>query len=251
MLPIVDTRNFPHMSSDVAISRRKFLLGAVLALPTLGVLVNTLSAADAADMAAPDLAAYRPEFLSADEWSFLLSACDRLIPADGRGPGALETNVPIFIDQQLHGDLGAEIYLQGPFNTHAPKELGYQLPYTPQEIYRRGIALTDSYCRRTLHKRFHELDTAAQDTVMAALAASQVAFSDDGEPALTAGQFFGQMLADSKNGYLSDPMYGGNKGMKAWIAIGFPGARASFLEWVSQHNVKYPLGPVSLNGQRA
>lgn len=238
------------MSSDVTISRRKFLLGAVLALPTLGVLVNTLSAADAADMAAPDLAAYRPEFLSSEEWAFMLSACDRLIPADGRGPGALETNVPIFIDQQLHGDLGADIYLQGPFDPHAPKELGYQLPYTTQEIYRRGIALTNRYCRRTLNKPFHALDAAGQDTVMAALAGSQVAFSDDGEAALTAAQFFGQMLADTKNGYLSDPMYGGNKGMKAWIAIGFPGARASFLEWVSQHNVKYPLGPVSLNGQR-
>jgi hypothetical protein len=34
-----------------------------------------------------------------------------------------------------------------------------------------------------------------------------------------------------------DSMYGGNKGMKAWIAIGFPGARASFTEWVKQHNV--------------
>ena len=46
-------------------------------------------------------------------------------------------------------------------------------------------------------------------------------------------------------------MYGGNKGMKAWIAIGFPGARASFTEWVKQHNVPYPLGPVSLLGESA
>jgi gluconate 2-dehydrogenase gamma chain len=38
--------------------------------------------------------------------------------------------------------------------------------------------------------------------------------------------------------------------MKAWIAIGFPGARASYVEWVTQHNVKYPLGPVSISGLR-
>ena len=39
--------------------------------------------------------------------------------------------------------------------------------------------------------------------------------------------------------------------MKAWVAIGFPGARAAFTEWVDTHNVKYPLGPVSLSGKRA
>ena len=36
-----------------------------------------------------------------------------------------------------------------------------------------------------------------------------------------------------------------------WVAIGFPGARAAYTEWVDQHNVKYPLGPVSLSGKRA
>ena len=46
-------------------------------------------------------------------------------------------------------------------------------------------------------------------------------------------------------------MYGGNKGMAAWKMINFPGARASFLEWVGQHNVRYPLGPVSIMGERA
>ncbi|WP_322045202.1 gluconate 2-dehydrogenase subunit 3 family protein [Paraburkholderia sp. J67] len=227
------------------------MLSSILALPTLGVLVNTLSAAEAAELAAPDLHTYRPAFFSSEEWAFLLAACDRLIPADGRGPGALETNVPVFIDQQLHGDFGREIYLQGPFDTQAPKELGYQLPYTPQEIYRRGIKLTDAYCREHYHLRFSALDAAKQDAVLKALQGNDIHFADGGDSALKASQFFGELLADSKNGYLSDPMYGGNKGMKAWIAIGFPGARASFLEWVSQHNVKYPLGPVSLKGLRA
>ncbi|MBN3728261.1 gluconate 2-dehydrogenase subunit 3 family protein [Burkholderia sp. Ac-20379] len=239
------------MSSHVSSSRRKFLLASLLALPSLGIVVHGLSAADAAQLAAPDLHAYTPAFFSADEWAFMLAACDRLIPASGRGPGALETNVPVFIDQQMHGDFGHEIYLQGPFNTQAPKELGYQLPYTPQEIYRRGIALANGYCRQRYHRAFHELDAASQDAVLHALQANDVRFADAGEAALTASQFFGEMLSDSKNGYLSDPMYGGNKGMKAWIAIGFPGARASFLEWVAQHNVKYPLGPVSLAGLRA
>jgi gluconate 2-dehydrogenase gamma chain len=239
------------MPSDIPTSRRKFLLSAVLALPTLGVMINTLSAAQAAEMAAPHLDAYRPEFFSAAEWAFILAACDRLIPADGRGPGALETNVPIFIDQQMHGDFGREIYLQGPFDVRAPAELGYQLPYTPQQIYQRGIKLTDAWCRQKYQKPFHDLDATTKDAVLKALQGNEINFAEGGENALKAAQFFSEVLSDSKNGYLADPMYGGNKGMKAWIAIGFPGARASFLEWVTQHNVKYPLGPVSLSGMRA
>ena len=72
-----------------------------------------------------------------------------------------------------------------------------------------------------------------------------------GETSLKASQFFSQLLGDTKNGYLADPKYGGNKDMKAWVAIGFPGARGQYIEWVDQHNVKYPLGPVSLSGKRA
>ena len=63
-------------------------------------------------------------------------------------------------------------------------------------------------------------------------------FTALGESSLKASQFFSQLLADTKNGYLADPKYGGNKDMKAWVAIGFPGARAQYTEWVDQHDVK-------------
>ncbi|SDR48921.1 gluconate 2-dehydrogenase gamma chain [Paraburkholderia fungorum] len=239
------------MSMVTSASRRKFLLSALVGLPALGIAVHTLSAPEAAEMAAPDLARYTPEFFSANEWSFILAACDRLIPADGRGPGALETNVPVFLDQQLRGELGHDVYLQGPFDVHAPATLGYQLPYTPQQIFQRGIKATDAWCMRQHGKRFSDLDTAGKDAALGSLQSNEVNFANLGEDALKASQFFAELLSDTKNGYLSDPIYGGNKGMKAWIAIGFPGARASYLEWVTQHNVKYPLGPVSLTGMRA
>ncbi len=233
-------------------TRRKFLLGSLLALPAAGVGLKLLTAAQAAELAAPDLAHYRPEFFSAEEWTFVLAACDRIIPAEGRGPGALETNVPVFIDQQMHGDYGSDIYLEGPFDLHAPAELGYQIPFTPQQIYRNGIKATEAWCRSTHGKAFCELDATTQDAVLKALQGDgEVDFAASGEAVLKPGNFISELLSDTKNGYLSDPIYGGNKGMKAWIAIGFPGARASYLEWVTQHNVKYPLGPVSLSGQRA
>lgn len=236
-------------------TRRKFLLGSLLALPLSDLVFKGLTAAQAAEMAAPELADYKPIFFSAEEWQFILAATDRLIPAGGNGkaPGALETNVPIFIDQQLHTpEFGGEIYMQGPFDVNAPATMGYQIPYTPQELYRTGIKLVEQWTQSTYKKSFHELTLEEKDAVLTKVNKNDgIDFPAMGEPNLKASQFFSQLLSDTKHGYLADPMYGGNKGMKAWIAIGFPGARASFTEWVKQHNVPYPLGPVSLLGERA
>lgn len=226
-----------------------------MALPVGNMMLKGISAAEAAEMAAPDLADYEPIFFSIEEWRFILSAVDRLIPAGGKGkaPGALETNVPIFIDQQLHDpEFGKEIYMQGPFNSQAPATMGYQIPFYPQQIYKTGIKLVEQWVQNTYQKSFHELSTEEKDAVLTKVSQNDgVDFAALGEADLKASQFFGQLLADTKHGYLADPMYGGNKGMKAWIAIGFPGARASFLEWVKQHNVPYPLGPISIKGERA
>ncbi len=63
--------------------------------------------------------------------------------------------------------------------------------------------------------------------------------------------FFTLLLQNTKEGYFADPMYGGNHGMQAWSYIGFPGARGSYKEWVERYNVRYPLGPVSIKGERA
>ena len=234
-------------------SRRKFLLGALVALPLSDMIFKGLTAAQAAEMVAPELDTYKPIFFKADEWNFILAATDRLIPAGGEGnaPGALETNVPVFIDQQLHGEMGEEIYMQGPFNAHAPATMGYQIPYRPQQLYKIAIPLIDQWCKNSYQKPFHQLSEQQKDEVLTHLQKDGIDFASLGEENMKPSHFFSQLISDTKHGYLSDPMYGGNKGMKAWIAIGFPGARASFLEWVKQHNVPYPLGPVSIKGERA
>lgn len=236
------------------ITRRKFLMASIVALPMSQMILNGLSAAEATELAAPELNDYQPTFFSSTEWLFILAATDQLIPAGGKGqaPGALETNVPIFIDQQLDSsEFGQEIYMQGPFYTDLPSTKGYQIPFTPQKIYQTGIALTDKWCRDNFAKPFAELTADQQNQVLTKLQKNDLAFHQYGETQLKPSHFFSQLLDDTKNGYLADPMYGGNKGMKAWIAIGFPGARASFTEWVKQHNVPYPLGPVSVKGERA
>jgi gluconate 2-dehydrogenase gamma chain len=53
------------------------------------------------------------------------------------------------------------------------------------------------------------------------------------------------LLALTMEGYLSDPAYGGNRGMAAWKMIGFPGAYASYYDLVGE-NVAFNAEPMSL-----
>ncbi|MDB5609618.1 MAG: gluconate 2-dehydrogenase [Bradyrhizobium sp.] len=78
---------------------------------------------------------------------------DRLIPADEEGPGPLEAGVAEFTDRQMSEPYGhgALWYMEGPFR-HASPEFGYQLKYTPRELYRAalpGIDQADTEYRRS------------------------------------------------------------------------------------------------------
>ncbi|WP_339115180.1 gluconate 2-dehydrogenase subunit 3 family protein [Thioclava sp. GXIMD2076] len=244
-------------TSGPHVGRRGFMLGtaAIATAAALGYPFESVSAATVLDQAAPDLATYQPTFFTKDEFALLCAMVDRLIPGDGDGekigPGALEANVPVFLDMQVGGDYGQDWYLKGPFPKNPDPLMGYQMPYMPAEIYRKGLAMAAKAAQDAHGKAFAELTADEQDTFLTDLQKDKIDFLAQGEDYLTAGNFFSQLLSDTRNGYLADPMYGGNKGMGAWIMIGYPGARASFREWVTQHNVKYPLGPVSVKGMRA
>ncbi|WP_204352697.1 gluconate 2-dehydrogenase subunit 3 family protein [Salinicola halophilus] len=235
-------------------SRRAFLRNSFMMIPAVS-LTGGVSLTASADEPAPNLGDYQPAFFSDDEWSFLLAACDRLIPGEsaGKGPGALDTNVPIFIDGQMDSPYGhaERWYMEGPYVLDGSPDLGFQYPYTPREVYQKGIAMTQAYCQQQHGKRFEQLDGDAQDRVLQALEANDVDFASLGETQkLEASEFFASLLSNTKEGYLADPIHGGNKHMASWKMVGFPGARASFRDWVDQHNVEYPLGPVSLTGER-
>lgn len=192
------------------------------------------------------LAEYKPEYLSAAEYVFVMAATARLIPSEGDGPGAIEARVPVFIDRQLAGDFGtaADLYMEGPFNPESDPNLGTQSPLTPAEIYRQGIADFDAWCTETHGADFADLDKDKQDTALTALSKDEVTL----DPKLR--EFWTLLLQNTKEGYFSDPQYGGNAGMESWVYIGFPGARANFYEWVGRPEA-YPLGPVDIAGERA
>lgn len=224
-------------------SRRGFLKGSAAGATLLSMAVATRAEA-AKDL--PPLETYKPEFLSEAEWAFVTAACDRLIPSEGDGPGALDCRVPVFIDRQLAGTFGKaeDWYMEGPFNAAADPQLGFQSPLPPAEIYRKAIPLFDVWCSKTHGDSFAKLAADKQDAALTSLQKGEVGLA----PELR--DFFSLLLQNTKEGYFADPSYGGNYKMQAWSYIGFPGARGAYPEWAGRENAHYPLGPVALNGER-
>lgn len=248
----------PTMSTppDKPNSRRRFLRTSVALVPIASVagcdLRSSSSSATTAGnastaSASAERAPYKPTFFDAKEWAFVQAAVDRLIPADAEGPGALEAGVPEFIDRQMETPYahGATWYMQGPFQQGVP-ELGYQLKLVPRDIYRLGIAAVNRYCEKAHGKAFADLDAPTRDTVLGALEKGSAQIDD-----VPPGVFLGQLLQNTREGYFCDPVHGGNRDMAAWKMIGFPGARADFMDFVNQSGKPYPYGPVSINGERS
>jgi Gluconate 2-dehydrogenase subunit 3 len=90
-----------ELSPPAARPDRRFVLKAAVG----GTILSTLGAATAQSPQAL-LDDYTPAYFNAAEWTFIRSACARLIPSDGDGPGAIEAQVPVFIDKQMAGEFG-------------------------------------------------------------------------------------------------------------------------------------------------
>lgn len=186
-------------------------------------------------------------FFSPAEAAFVEAAAARIIPSDATGPGAIEAEVPRFIDRQLAGPYGEgdRFYLQPPFPKGQPTQ-GWQMG-PPASVYRAGIAAVDAWASATYGRPFAALDAASQDQALKAL--------EDGKAELggtaDAKSFFALLLQNVIEGYFADPIYGGNRAMSAWGMIGFPGARYDLRAWVERYGEPYTLPPVGLTGRDA
>ena len=229
--------------------RRRFLQQALAIVPAstlaTGAIVQTAHADEPAAPAAGK--PYEPSFFTKAEWAFVNAAVDHLIPADEYGPGAVAAGVPEFLDRQMQADYGqGKLWdMQGPYHPDADPLLGYQLGVVPRDLYRVGIKACDEWCTKTHGKVYAELDKTLQQQILQDLQSGKIAF--DNLPSRT---FFEYLLTNTKEGFLSDPIHGGNKHMVGWKLVGFPGARGDFADWVEQYNVKYPYGPVSISGEK-
>ena len=181
------------------------------------------------------------------ERAFIEAAVSRLIPHDEVGPGAVEANVPFFLDRQLAGAFGRgdHYYLGGPWPKGAPEQ-GYQSRFSPAQMYRAAIAAIDKYAHANFNGAdFAKLSDDDRDKLLKGMESGSVQL-EDGVDAKT---FFAMLLQNTKEGYFSDPIYGGNKDMAAWKMIGFPGAHYDYREWVTRHGEPVPFPPVGFKGR--
>src|ERR1700722_6707530 len=91
--PIPGDLRAETMSEDrFSNSRRDFVHGLIGLIPAVTVGASFVSSPThaAAAVAASAAETYGPKFFSAAEMAFINAACDRLIPSDENGPGALE-----------------------------------------------------------------------------------------------------------------------------------------------------------------
>jgi gluconate 2-dehydrogenase gamma chain len=185
-------------------------------------------------------------FFTGDEGRAVEALADRIIPPDPETPGGKDSGCAVFVDRQLAGPYGRQdgLYVRPPFLKGA-KNQGHQSEQGPAQEYREGLAALDKSCKAQLGgKAFHELPDAEKDRVLAGLESGDVKLEGvDGKA------FFEQVVKDVQTGFFADPIYGGNRDMVAWKMIGYPGARYNYLDWVSRHNEKFPLPPVSITGR--
>jgi len=231
------------------LSRRSFFKAAGTAAAALGAQAHALTSVAATAPAAPhggaDAGPPQPTsymFFRPDEVLFIEAATERLIPADENGPGALAAGVPTFLDRQLAGAWGAgeRLYRPGPWHDGEPTQ-GYQLPYTPAELFRNALRGINEDLIGGRKTSFDKLAPADQDAYLESLQKGR--HDLHGVPAHI---FFDSLLALTIEGFFSDPVYGGNRDMVSWKMIGFPGAYASFYELVDRHGIAYTRPPISM-----
>ena len=180
-------------------------------------------------------------FFNQEEVAFIEAAVARLIPRDEQWGGALEAGVPNFLDKQLAGAWGAgeRLYRSGPWRPGTPSQ-GYQLPFTPAELFRAAIGAINAELARS-GTPFARMSAEQQDAYLRGL--------EEGDRSLggvPAKVFFAALWQGTVEGFFSDPVYGGNRDMVAWRMIGFPGAYASYYDLVDKHGIKIDRKPMSL-----
>ena len=181
-------------------------------------------------------------FFDGNEARAAEAAVARLIPADDAGPGAKEAGVAVFIDRQLAGAWGSgdHLYRHSPFVAGTPQQ-GYQLAFTPAEMFRLGLAKLDEASRRMYGVAFADVTAERQDALLADAEHGKLDLG-----VLPSAAFFGALLDATMEGFFSDPIYGGNRDKIGWKLVGFPGVHASYANDIERHGAAWTRPPASI-----
>jgi gluconate 2-dehydrogenase gamma chain len=193
----------------------------------------------------------KDSFFDAHQRATVEAAMARMIPTDHE-PGAREAGTIDFVDRYLSGiDF---IYAKpdgSGFETLTGKraEAWKQRVDVLRKTYVEGIAALDALAGKTFGAGFRALTEAQQDEALSALERREAGGVGDERPALqqtlteTELSFVPLLVLHTRQGFYSDPVYGGNKGHVGWKVIGFHGpsslmevftGRYSALSWFAQ-----------------
>ncbi|MFZ5468922.1 MAG: gluconate 2-dehydrogenase subunit 3 family protein [Myxococcota bacterium] len=125
-----------------------------------------------------------------DEYDVVAAACERIIPKD-EDPGALEANVPEYIDRML----------QSP-------ELSKM-----KEEFLSGTAALDRRATRMFKVGFAQASAAQRDELLTLF--------KDSPKGTGEARFYELLVVLTLEGLLGDPSYGGNKDQVGWKLVGF------------------------------
>jgi gluconate 2-dehydrogenase gamma chain len=234
--------------SDARLHRRDLLKSIGAAGAAAGVLGGPATAAETAPHAhhhpAATPATEPLRWLTTSEAATLEAMVDTLIPKDAVGPGGVEAGIVAFIDRELAAGFGrgARMYLQGPFAEGAPEQ-GYQLPLTPAELYRVGLADLEAWVAASRGGRsFDRLTPEERSAALKEVEAGKAEFAN-----VPSRVFFELLLTNTMEGYFGDPMYGGNRDKSVWRMIGFPGVASMYADLIETYrNKPYVVEPQSI-----
>jgi gluconate 2-dehydrogenase gamma chain len=206
--------------------------GAAPLAPALIAAAGTAAATAAAQAQTPPTAAPLPaatpqtasepgyQSLGPEEAAFVENLVNVMCPADHLTPNGVDCGLALFIDRQLAGGFGQgeRLYMQGPWRKGKP-QFGYQLPMTPEQFFKAGIAAANAACRQRYSKSFAALPAADADAFLKDLTAGKV--KDDRVPL---AEWFNDLAYPLfAQACFADPIYGGNHDKVFWRMIGYPG----------------------------
>lgn len=160
---------------------------------------------------------------SPDEAAFVEAMVDVMCPADELTPRGVDCGLAFFIDRQLAGAFGKgeRLYLRGPWRPSRPED-GYQLPLTPEQYFKVGLASANRLARERHGRNFAELPATTADLFLQAIADGKM---NDERVSLEA--WFNELVHPLfTQACFADPIYGGNRGKVFWKMVGYPGLPA-------------------------
>jgi gluconate 2-dehydrogenase gamma chain len=184
--------------------------------------------ADTAPVGAPVAAAPGPlpgyACFSQDEAAFVETIVTIMCPADELTPNGVDCGLAVYIDRQLAGAFGAGArrYMRGPWAEGKP-QLGYQLPLTPAQYFKAGVAIANDVCKARYGSFIDQVTPDQAAAFLTDLADGKVT-----DARLALGAWFNDLIYPMFNqACFADPIYGGNVNKVFWKMIGYPGLPAT------------------------